>query len=74
MIGDAPGDGKAAARVGALFYPIMPGHEAESWIRLRDEAIGKFLSHTYAGPYQQRLLTEFDACLPDNPPWSPESV
>ena len=74
MIGDAPGDGKAAEKAGALFYPIMPGHEAESWRRLRDEAIGKFLGQTYAGPYQQRLLDEYDACLPDDPPWSLESV
>ena len=70
MVGDAPGDSKAAEKVGALFYPIMPGREVESWKRLRNEAIEKFLSQTYAGPYQQSLLSEFEACLPDRPPWS----
>jgi phosphoglycolate phosphatase-like HAD superfamily hydrolase len=69
MIGDAPGDGEAAEKSGALFYPIIPGHEVESWARLHDEAIEKFLSQTYAGPYEQRLLKEFDASLPSYPSW-----
>lgn len=68
MIGDAPGDGKAAQQIGALFYPTIPGHEMESWRRLRDEAIGNFLSQPYAGPYQQSLVDEFNACLPNDPP------
>lgn len=70
MIGDAPGDGRAAQTVGTLFYPIVPGREIESWKRLRNEAIEKFLTQSYAGPYQQNLLREFDACLPDKPSWS----
>ena len=74
MIGDAPGDARAAQQVGALFYPIIPGREVDSWQRLRDEAMGRFFDHAYAGPYQQSLLSEFDACLPENPPWSSKSV
>ncbi len=31
MIGDAPGDFKAAKANGALFYPINPGREEASW-------------------------------------------
>ena len=31
VIGDAPGDMKAAQDNGALFYPINPGYEEESW-------------------------------------------
>ena len=31
MIGDAPGDIKAARANDALFYPINPGNEIESW-------------------------------------------
>ena len=30
MIGDAPGDMKAAHASGALFFPIVPGDEEES--------------------------------------------
>ncbi|MDB4516400.1 HAD hydrolase-like protein, partial [Crocinitomicaceae bacterium] len=42
MIGDAPGDARAAQQVGALFYPIIPGREVDSWRRLRNEAMGRF--------------------------------
>ena len=34
MIGDAPGDHKAAKANGVLFYPILPGNEEYSWERL----------------------------------------
>jgi len=74
MIGDAPGDYKATQKVGVLFYPIIPGHEVESWIRLREQAIEKFFSQTYAGPYQYSLINEFDACLPNDPTWSLDSI
>jgi phosphoglycolate phosphatase-like HAD superfamily hydrolase len=69
MIGDAPGDYKAALANDALFYPINPGAEEASWARFYDEAIDKFLNEEFAGAYQQALLDEFDACLPVLPPW-----
>jgi phosphoglycolate phosphatase-like HAD superfamily hydrolase len=69
MIGDAPGDFKAAQAVGELFYPILPDHELESWRQLYEEGIGRFLDDTSAGHYQQSLLSEFDASLLENPPW-----
>lgn len=70
MIGDAPGDYAAAQQNGALFYPINPGRETASWKRLYDEAFDRFCAGTFAGDYQQRLLAEFDACLPETPPWT----
>ncbi len=69
MIGDAPGDQQAAEAVGALFYPINPGKEVASWKRFHDEAFDKFINQEYAGDYQAKLIAEFDACLPENPPW-----
>lgn len=69
MVGDAPGDYKAAEANHALYYPIIPGGEEMSWVRLRDEALEKFFSGTFAGTYQQQLITEFDAALPDLPQW-----
>jgi phosphoglycolate phosphatase-like HAD superfamily hydrolase len=69
MIGDAPGDYKAARDVGALFYPINPGDEEASWERFHDEAIGKFFNKQYAGAYEAKLLAEFDRLLPKDPPW-----
>ena len=69
MIGDAPGDRKAAEANGVLFYPINPGHEEASWERLYKEALDKFFEGTYAGEYQQKLIDEFEGYLPETPPW-----
>lgn len=69
MIGDAPGDLKAARGAGALFYPIIPGREEESWRRFHDEAMERFFALTYKGSYEQELLGEFEASLPATPPW-----
>jgi phosphoglycolate phosphatase-like HAD superfamily hydrolase len=69
MIGDAPGDMKAAKANDALFYPINPGAETESWERFHDEAFNKFVNGEYAGDYEQKVIAEFDACLPELPPW-----
>jgi phosphoglycolate phosphatase-like HAD superfamily hydrolase len=72
MIGDAPGDFKAAVANDCLFFPINPGIEEASWRRLHDEGIQRFFEGTFAGAYQQQLLDEFDTFLPDNPPWPVE--
>jgi len=69
MIGDAPGDFKAAQANGFLFYPINPGREEDSWQRFHDEAMGRFLEATYGGEYEAKLIAEFEAILPDTPPW-----
>jgi phosphoglycolate phosphatase-like HAD superfamily hydrolase len=69
MIGDAPGDMNAAKAVGALFYPVNPGHEEESWARFLDEACDRFFAGTYAGDYEAELIAEFDRYLPERPPW-----
>jgi len=69
MIGDAPGDMKAARANDALFYPVNPSDEVNSWKRLHDEALDKFINGQYAGEYEEKLITEFDAYLPETPPW-----
>ena len=69
MIGDAPGDHKAAVANSCLFFPINPGREEASWQRLYEEGIDRFLSGTFAGDYQRSLLEEFDRYLPETPPW-----
>ncbi|HEY4310472.1 MAG TPA: HAD hydrolase-like protein [Pirellulales bacterium] len=69
MIGDAPGDYKAAVANQALFFPINPGSEESSWRRLYEEGIDRFFAGTFAGEYQDKLLHEFDQCLPELPPW-----
>ena len=69
MIGDAPGDHKAAKANSVLFYPILPGREEASWERLHSEALGRFFDGTYAGDYEASLFAEFDASLPEHPSW-----
>ena len=69
MIGDAPGDMKAARANDALFYPVNPGHEEESWQRFCEEAVHKFLAGEYAGDYEAQLIAEFEKLLPETPPW-----
>jgi phosphoglycolate phosphatase-like HAD superfamily hydrolase len=69
MIGDAPGDMRAARANDALFYPINPGHEEESWQRFYEEAVFKFLSLEYAGAYEDKLIGEFLKFMPETPPW-----
>ena len=69
MIGDAPGDLKAAKANNALFYPINPGNEIQSWKRFHDEAFGRFIKGHYAGAYEEKVIAEFDSYLPEQPPW-----
>lgn len=69
MIGDAPGDMKAARANDALFYPINPGEEEGSWKRFYQEAMHRFLEGTYAGEYEAKVVAEFERYLPSKPPW-----
>ncbi|MFV2066381.1 MAG: HAD family hydrolase [Pirellulales bacterium] len=69
MIGDAPGDYRAAQANRCLFFPINPGAEEASWQRLLEEGIDRFLGGTFTDAYQRELLDAFDRCLPEDPPW-----
>lgn len=59
MAGDAPGDAAAAEKNGIFFYPILAGHEAESWAEFKNEAVTRLVGETYAGEYQRKKLDEF---------------
>ncbi len=69
MIGDAPGDMEAARANGALFFPINPGHEEESWERFYEEGLGRFMAGEFGGAYEAALVAEFEKLLPGVPPW-----
>jgi hypothetical protein len=69
MIGDAPGDLKAARDNHCLFFPINPGKENASWQTFCQDAYTHFLEGRYAGAYEAALIEEFEALLPDTPPW-----
>jgi phosphoglycolate phosphatase-like HAD superfamily hydrolase len=70
VIGDALGDWKAARETGALFYPICPRREEESWQRFHDGVYERFLAGQYAGEEERRLVETFQALLPEIPPWA----
>ena len=59
MVGDAPGDLKAAEKNGVFYYPILVGKEEFSWQRLGDEAVNKLMDGSFAGEYQEKLKKEF---------------
>ena len=46
-IGDTEAGAAAAHRVGAMFYPILPGDEAASWQRFHDNILPLFLDGKY---------------------------
>jgi phosphoglycolate phosphatase-like HAD superfamily hydrolase len=69
MIGDAPGDMKAAHANSFLFYPINPGAEDKSWERFYNEAFHRFIEGVYTGGYEAALIAEFETYLPEVPPW-----
>lgn len=69
MIGDAPGDYKAAKANKALFFPIVPGHEEDSWKQLYEEGLDRFFAGRFQGDYEADLFKRFDASLPEHPAW-----
>jgi len=69
MIGDAPGDLRAAQRNHVLFFPVIPGAEEDLWAELAEEGLERFFAGTYRGAYEDGLLDRFDRALPERPPW-----
>jgi len=69
MIGDAPGDLKAANDNNALFFPVIPGDEDRSWKLFHDEALDRFVNGTYKGEYEEKLIDKFRRSLPEKPSW-----
>lgn len=68
MVGDAPGDLAAAHANGALFYPIYPDEEAESWASF-GECMEAFLNGNYGGEQESKNIACFEALLPSEPDW-----
>jgi len=69
MIGDAPGDMKAAKGNDIHFFPINPNKEEGSWETFYHEAADKFKSGEYGGDYEDGLIAAFEELLPEQPPW-----
>lgn len=71
VIGDAPGDLRAARETGVCFSPILSGKEEACWRRLVDEDIDRFFSGTYRGSVEDARVAEFEALLNTPAPWEP---
>ncbi len=69
MVGDAPGDMKAAHSNGLLFYPINPGEEEKSWVKFYEIFADLFAAGKYTKAVEEKLIAEFERFLPDSPPW-----
>ncbi|HEX9972689.1 MAG TPA: HAD hydrolase-like protein [bacterium] len=69
MIGDAPGDLKAAMANNLVFYPIIPGQEEASWEKFYNEIIDLFFAGKYTTNLASKFIKEFNSNLPDKPKW-----
>jgi len=72
MVGDAPGDMRAAHENGISFYPIRPGDEIRSWKEFKETYMKQFLGGAYGCETEDELIKRFDTCLPVLPPWKQE--
>ncbi len=70
MIGDAPGDLRAARANNLLFYPIIPGQEEQSWERFYNKIIDLFFAGKYTPQFETQLIDEFNSQLPEKPSWA----
>lgn len=60
MVGDAPGDHRAAVKNGVCYYPILVKHEDESWKKFKEESLDKFTSGEYRGEYEAECIRQFE--------------
>ena len=69
VIGDAPGDLKAAKNINALFFPIIPLKEEMSWSEFNKIGYNHFINNSYQGEYQNNQIHKFQSTLNLPPPW-----
>mgnify|MGYP000320992094 CR=1 FL=1 len=60
MVGDAPGDWRAASQNGVYFYPILVGAEKSSWREFREQALAHLYNGTYSsyGEYKEEQFLD----------------
>lgn len=59
MVGDAPGDYKAAQSNNVFYYPILVQYEEQSWKEFKEQAVTRLLGGSYAGDYQKEKIDAF---------------
>lgn len=68
LMGDAPGDLRAARECGIAFYPILPGQESACWRQFVESDFDLFLQGTYRQGREQVLVQVFEQFLSAEPP------
>lgn len=66
MVGDAVGDLDSAKLNEVLYYPILVRKENESWSRFTNDALELFISNSYKGQYEEKVIKEFKENLSGN--------
>lgn len=59
MVGDAPGDLKAAEKNRVFFYPILVSHERDSWNEIK-EAVERLTKGAFDEEYQKQVIEAFE--------------
>ncbi|MCI5699866.1 MAG: HAD hydrolase-like protein [Lachnospiraceae bacterium] len=59
MLGDAPGDCKAAKKAQVSFYPILVNHEEQSWKEFTYRIFPEFVSGNYTEAKQEEQYQKF---------------
>ena len=59
MVGDAPGDLKAAEKNHVFFYPVLVSHERESWNGIK-EAVERLTKGAFDEEYQKQVIEAFE--------------
>jgi phosphoglycolate phosphatase-like HAD superfamily hydrolase len=63
MIGDAPGDLRAAETNDVSFYPIIPTEEEQSWSVFLEQTAAQFFAGNYREKYEDKLIKKFKFIL-----------
>jgi phosphoglycolate phosphatase-like HAD superfamily hydrolase len=69
IIGDSFGDLKAAKNINALFFPILPLKEEESWEIFNQKGFKFFLDGNYSGEFENNHIEKFNLTLNIKPHW-----
>ena len=69
MLGDALGDYQSAMNANALFYPICPNTEDQSWKAFYETVYDLFVNGNYTMDVQKQYVDQLNECLADQPAW-----
>ena len=69
IIGDSPGDLKAAKNINAHFFPIIPLNENDSWEFFLQKGYQFFLNGNFSRKFQISQINKFESILAKKPSW-----